>query len=583
MRGLVRGLAAMLKTQQHTDIIINVGEKSFPCHKVILSAISPFFEAMFSHDVRETRDGVVNLRDLDAETFEDMLQFLYCGQDVVNVTNAEKLFHAASLLQIECLQERCEDFLITGVTSENCVGIWRIARSHNCSNLKQKSWEAMVDNFQYVVHSDDFLDMDIDELCLAVGSRDIVVPNEEFVCDTVIAWMNRDFEARKIHIDRILEILRLPLVSAEYMFHSFVGSRLSHYANKGRVCIDEALKYHSCSNKRQSFTSERTMFRRKSSMNNVLVVIGGLLTTTPRFETTKDVQCFSFQQKRWFSLPALPYDPGYEYAVCTHGDNILLSGGWLKLQGLVEYKVHKNKWKIHQQMTNGRCGHVMVSVSNSVYVFGGRDGRAPALTNIEEYNLLTKKWNSVGEMVTGVRSMSVCAVGEKVFVFGGITENDKDTMMIQAFDTRLRTSIVVGNLPFPCRLTRTVVCEETIIVILPGGRCLWIDATELSSAYETAMEKTNQNEEPSSSAIGQVKDRISNFNQHHFEAIQHGGKLLLIGGKKSDNSILKKIVFVDVDKNEETDELDMPSPRWCFGCVKTVTRTEYLNNSVAPA
>jgi N-acetylneuraminic acid mutarotase len=66
---------------------------------------------------------------------------------------------------------------------------------------------------------------------------------------------------------------------------------------------------------------------------------------------------------------------------------MIVSGGWLKLQGLAEYKTHKNKWKVCPAMANGRCGHVMVSVNNSVFVLGGRDGKAPAMTNIEEYNL----------------------------------------------------------------------------------------------------------------------------------------------------------------------------------------------------
>jgi hypothetical protein len=70
-----------VKTRLQTDIVI--GERTFPCHKVILCAMSPYFEAMFYHDMRENRDGVVKLHDIDEDIFGKILEFLYTGKDVV--------------------------------------------------------------------------------------------------------------------------------------------------------------------------------------------------------------------------------------------------------------------------------------------------------------------------------------------------------------------------------------------------------------------------------------------------------------------------------------------------------------------
>jgi hypothetical protein len=54
--------------------------------------------------MRENRDGVVKLHDIDEDIFEKILEFLYTGKDVVSEENAEKIFRAASLMQIPCLQ-----------------------------------------------------------------------------------------------------------------------------------------------------------------------------------------------------------------------------------------------------------------------------------------------------------------------------------------------------------------------------------------------------------------------------------------------------------------------------------------------
>lgn len=42
-----RDLGYLLDTSDFTDFTINVGRNSFKCHKAILAARSPFFQAMF--------------------------------------------------------------------------------------------------------------------------------------------------------------------------------------------------------------------------------------------------------------------------------------------------------------------------------------------------------------------------------------------------------------------------------------------------------------------------------------------------------------------------------------------------------
>ncbi|KAJ8302553.1 hypothetical protein KUTeg_018949 [Tegillarca granosa] len=596
---LTSGLDVMLNTGQHADVTIVVEDKSFKCHKVILSSMSPYFEAMFSHDMKETRDGIVTLHDIDAVTFSDLVTFIYTGKEVVCEENAEKIFRAASLLQIPCLQERCEDFLLTQVSYDNCIGIWKIAKAHNCKKLAEKAFNTIVENFQLVSMTDEFESLDADEIVCVIKSDDLNMPTEEFVCDVAMNWIEGD-ESRYEHIGVILEGLRLPLVSSDYLFHTFESNRHIQNNHDCKVVVQEALKYHTCPAKKMDFTSIRTTQRNHSNLDDTLIVVGGLLTTTPRYQTTKEVLSYSFQQKKWYYLPSLPYDPGYEFAVCTHGDSLYVSGGWLKLQGMAEYKTHKNKWKVCASMTNGRCGHVMVAVANCIYVLGGRDGRAPAMTNIEEFSLMTKKWSNAGDLPLGVRSTSASAIGEKIYVFGGITESDKDTMAVQCFDTRLHTVSHIANLPFSCRLTRTVTLDTTVYVIVPDGRVIeFIDPT-MNKASSPTLNKSFTSSSPrlrcdsceSDGSIpeeasvpvpvmGRIHCRLQSFSQHHFEVIQHRGQMLLVGGKTPDNTILKNIMEACVDV---TDKLQvgfaMPAARWCFGCVKAVIRKDYLNNQI---
>ncbi|XP_033755648.1 kelch-like protein 24 [Pecten maximus] len=600
---LSSGMEAMLASGQHSDVTVEVGERRFLCHKVVLGAVSPYFEAMFSHDMRENLDNLVTLHDIDQDIFDSVLQYIYTGENVVCELNVEKVFQAASLMQIPCLQERCEEFLLAQASYENCIGIWKIAKAHNRMKLADKVWITILENFPVISTTEDFPNLDADELVSIISSDDLNSPSEEFVCDVAMQWIDHSTEARQEKLHEILASLHLPLVSSDYLFNLMDKNPYIKTDSRCMRSLLDALRYHTCVSRRQDFTSPQASCRQNGSKDDVLVVIGGLLSTTPRYQTTKEVLCFSFQQHKWFYLPSLPYDPGYEFAACTYADRLFISGGWLKLQGMAEYKTHKNQWEVCASLCNGRCGHVMVAVTDSIFVIGGRDGRAPAITSIEEFSLQTEKWTNAGDLVLGVRSTSASVIGEKVFVFGGITESDKDSNSVQCFDSRMRTCTIIGDLPFTCRLTRTVSLDTNVYVLAPDGRVLQFkDPTHMnnllhassprgrldSSNSDTSVSDTEPCSSTSSEAsiqtLGKLRFRLPNFSQHHFEVIQYRGKILLVGGKTPDNNILKNVKVIDLSKKileiESMENLEMPSARWCFGCVKTVIRRDYLNNEI---
>ncbi|KAG8193872.1 hypothetical protein JTE90_011432 [Oedothorax gibbosus] len=61
-----------------SDATINTDGKSFSAHRSILAARSPVFRAMFEKDeMSEGRSGVVKIDDVDSETVDRMLVFLY--------------------------------------------------------------------------------------------------------------------------------------------------------------------------------------------------------------------------------------------------------------------------------------------------------------------------------------------------------------------------------------------------------------------------------------------------------------------------------------------------------------------------
>jgi hypothetical protein len=75
-------------------------------------------------------------------------------------------------------------------------------------------------------------------------------------------------------------------------------------------------------------------------------------------------------------------------------------------------------------MITSREDHAVIQYKESIYVFGGFNGRV--LSSVEEFNLPTKHWEIQPEMSKGISNFNVCIVKNKIFIPGiGMYDPDK--------------------------------------------------------------------------------------------------------------------------------------------------------------
>ena len=84
----------------NSDVIINCNGKVFNCHKFILGARSPVFNAMFQADMKEGNAREVNIDNLDPKVLGDMLQFIYTGKFPNTDEFMKDLLEAANYYQL---------------------------------------------------------------------------------------------------------------------------------------------------------------------------------------------------------------------------------------------------------------------------------------------------------------------------------------------------------------------------------------------------------------------------------------------------------------------------------------------------
>ncbi|XP_026162059.1 POZ-, AT hook-, and zinc finger-containing protein 1 isoform X3 [Mastacembelus armatus] len=92
------------------DVVLRVGEESFPAHKAVLAACSEYFESVFS---RQT-DGdakELEMHTISPKVFKDILDFAYTSRIVVRLECFPELMTAAKFLLMRSVIEICQEVI----------------------------------------------------------------------------------------------------------------------------------------------------------------------------------------------------------------------------------------------------------------------------------------------------------------------------------------------------------------------------------------------------------------------------------------------------------------------------------------
>jgi len=134
-----------------SDVVINCGQKVFNCHKFILKARSPVFNAMFQADMKEGNSREVNIDNIDPKVLEDMLHFIYTGKIPNNDELAKDLLVAANYYQLEKLKTTCEENLCMGLERNNCIEFLVFADTYAATKLRKRSLEMAAKNLSVLL------------------------------------------------------------------------------------------------------------------------------------------------------------------------------------------------------------------------------------------------------------------------------------------------------------------------------------------------------------------------------------------------------------------------------------------------
>lgn len=113
-----------------------------------MSAASPYFRNLFESE--QGLSPVIEINDIDSDTFERLVAFCYKGIALITKDNAEKMLKAAMTLKLNDVVLLCADFLVDHISIFTITRLYSLEYETKCIPLSKKIQEFEKNNFNKV-------------------------------------------------------------------------------------------------------------------------------------------------------------------------------------------------------------------------------------------------------------------------------------------------------------------------------------------------------------------------------------------------------------------------------------------------
>uniref|UniRef100_A0A4W6DJA0 Kelch-like family member 41b n=1 Tax=Lates calcarifer TaxID=8187 RepID=A0A4W6DJA0_LATCA len=442
------GLKELLNENKFVDCTLKVGDRSFPCHRLIMAACSPYFrEIFFTEDGKEVENTKeVVLDDVNPSILDMIIQYLYSAEIDLTDDNVQDIIAVANRFQIPSVFTVCVNYLQKKLSLGNCMAIFRMGLVLSCPRL--------------AVADDEFLRLAPHELFAVIGGDSLNVEREELVFESVMAWVRHDREKRIKVLKDAFNCIRFRLLpekdafkgklpeqpkkkeggegadkeggdEEDSLFPGFLNDNRRHgmYARDFIVMINDTAAVAYDVNENECFLAamaEQVPRNHVSlaSQRNQLYIIGGLFVD----EENKDVPLhiiFSPQldplTSDWVALPPMP-SPRCLFNI-GESENLLFAVAGKDLQ-------------TNESLDSVMCYDVELVWSETKKLplkIHGKTDDNKALNKMFVYNHKQSEWRELAAMKTPRAMFGAVVHNGKIVVAGGVNEEGL-TATCEAYD-----------------------------------------------------------------------------------------------------------------------------------------------------
>ncbi|KAJ4448640.1 hypothetical protein ANN_00030 [Periplaneta americana] len=446
------------------DVTLKVDDQSFSAHRIVLAATIPYFNAMFTHDMVESKQRDITIQGIEAVALEALINFAYSGRVILDNNNVQSVMVGASFLQLHKVRDACADFLKRRFHPNNVLGIRSFADTLGCTPLVEEADKYIQQYFHDVSMSDEYFSLSCTDLLSIVRRDELHVFSEEQVFEAVMRWVKKEPDMRRKDLPRLLATVRMPLLTPHYLADRVAVEELIRTSHECRDLLDEARDYHLMPERRSLLQSFRTRPRCCNYIMGHIFAVGGLTKSGDSLSTVEvfdpivgrwqlaeamsmlrsrvgvavmrnrlyafggyngcdrlsTVEVFDPQKRMWSRVSPMHCKRSAVGAAALN-DCLYVCGGYDGVTSLntVEcYQPDKDEWSVVASMIKHRSAGGVVAFEGFIYALGGHDGLS-IFDSVERYDPHTSKWTACVPMLTRRCRLGVATLNGKLYVCGG--------------------------------------------------------------------------------------------------------------------------------------------------------------------
>lgn len=360
----------------------------FHCHKALLSARSAYFKVMFTSDMKERSNVIINLPGIDGEILSALVNYVYTSKVSITQANVQSLLEAADLLQFGTVKTACEEFLMRFLDVDNCLGMHAFAELHVCPVLEREALRIILGRFEELICQEEFWGIDVKKLVAILSAENVNVWKEETLLDAVVKWVTFDMDSRKENIQDLLQCIQLEVDDVYLTTALDVHKQCTEH--KIRSIIGQSVK-------------SSGVYATNKNLASRMYIIGGYY-----WHPLSEIHIWDPICNTWVQGKDMPDYTRESYSVSLLGSNIYVTGGYRThtvdaLDTVWIYNIVSDEWTEGCSMITARYYHCSVPLHGCIYVIGGYTGGAPT-QETEFYDPLKKEWFPVADMIQGKKN-----------------------------------------------------------------------------------------------------------------------------------------------------------------------------------
>ena len=222
------------------DFTLITNGSPIECHKVVLSAASPYFKKLLLNKKDHKLLNIMDLSQTSLSVLNTAVAFIYNSDYNIKDNNVIELLQLSVKWQLDSLTKECSQYMSNNIAIENAVTFYSfiVNRTELCDSTKFRSF--LCKNFSELYEQGYLKELSLSNFCILITDDNINVETEDVVFSAAMEIINKHTSEKDI--DRCVELIRFHQMSANFLLDVVQPHPVMLTQERCRL-VREALRY----------------------------------------------------------------------------------------------------------------------------------------------------------------------------------------------------------------------------------------------------------------------------------------------------------------------------------------------------